>query len=110
MEVVLHVHQQQFLVLLLVVEAQFQQRRQARPARWVQRVQQGCQVPIHMRPVGEHFVGGGPGQQAAPRARVKWPDLVVVGIEQIAIAGMKRAISRQVWRQEEGLEKPARMR
>jgi hypothetical protein len=86
----LDVGEQQFLMLLLVLQPQRDQRassacRSAR--RPTGRRQQTGHARIDIAAVGAHFRHGRPRQQATLGTRVLFADAVVIGIEQHAEAG-----------------------
>ncbi len=90
-EQVLDVGQQQFLVLLLVVEAEFQQRRTFRVA--VITFEQSIHSLVNARAIIEHFRKRGPRQQAPLRARMHRADRLVIGIEQVLPLRMQRHVT-----------------
>ena len=103
------VGQHQFLMLLLVIEADFDQRRE-RP----QRVLAGLVEEFHhggvdMPAVGGDLVGARTGQMAALVAGVARAGADIVGIEQIGVIGVKRLVARAVLAEQELLEEPGGM-
>jgi len=50
---------------------------------------------------------GGPGDQTAIGSAVPFSQRVVVGIKQVRILWMKGLVTRNCWKEEKGLEKPA---
>ncbi len=109
-EGMLDVGQQQLLVLLLVVQAERDQRRQGGVRVIVERVDQVRHPGVDMGAIGRDLVDAGTRQHAPRRPRVPRPDGLVVGIEQIAEARIEYAIVARVRLQEEGLEEPGRVR
>ena len=97
-------------MLLLVVQAEREQGFDDAPERFIGGVQQGFHAPIHVRAVGQHFIQRGPGQQAAMGSRMARAERLVVGIEQVLEARIERLVATGVRRQQDGLEKPARVR
>ena len=105
---VLDVGQQQLLVLLFVMAAEFHQVRE-----------QGggivllCHKPTHrcldMSPIGEHVRQRRPGEQTSLRTFVPRADLLVVGVEQESVVGIERLVAVRVGLQNELLEEPGRM-
>ena len=65
---------------------------------------------IDCRTVSHHMSQRRPAQQAALGSRVACTYLLVVGVEEHAKAGVKRAMSKLVCRENKGFEKPAAMR
>jgi hypothetical protein len=105
-ESVLDVGKQQLLVLLLMLQAQFDQHAQCG-------VVVACQPFAHgvvdATAVVAHFVQRGAGQQAALRAGVHRPHGLVVGVEQVMPFRPRRAIGR-IAAQHELLEEPGGVR
>ena len=90
------VGQHQFLMLLLVVEADLDQRRDG-----AQLVVTGFTEEFHHRridvtAIGRDLVGGGPGQIAAPVPGVTGSGADVIGIEQEGVVGVIGHISLAV--------------
>ena len=88
------VGQHQFLMLLLVIEADFDQRGDrpsARPHRPLKEFHDGG---VDMPAVGGDFVGAGAGQVAALVAGVPGSGADIIGIEQEGVVGMKRLVAR----------------
>ncbi|MNT12529.1 hypothetical protein D3C72_1474600 [compost metagenome] len=99
------VHQQQFLVLLLMGKAELHQGN-----RLVGGIaQQHLHMLVHMAPVGQHPRQGRPGQQPPLRAWLAWPEGLVVGVEEIGEAGVEDGVAGQPLAQQEGLEEPGRV-
>ena len=103
------VGQHQFLMLLLVVEADFDQRRDR-----LQRVLAGLMKEFHHRgvdmpAVGGDFLGAGAGQMAALVAGVPRSGADIVGIEQEGVVGVKRLVALAVLAEQELLEEPGGM-
>ena len=84
---VLDVHEQQLLVLLLMVQAQDDERGRRRVALVDQRVHRAVDVGA----VPGDLVDGGTRQQAPMRARMTRPDRLVVRVEEIRVRGVERA-------------------
>lgn len=104
----LEIGEDQFLVLLLVVDAEFEQRAQFRCQRGIGNELRD--VPVDVMAVGEHFRERRTRQQAAFRAWVARPDRDVVGIEQYPELRIEHAVPGARRLEQEGLEKPGRMR
>jgi hypothetical protein len=104
----LEVGEHQLLVLLLVMQAERDQRLQ----RFVlaARCEQRADAAVHLAPPGLHLHQRGPGQQAALRARMARADAVVVRIEEIAVGRVERGKVLLVRFEHEGLEEPGRVR
>ena len=104
---VLQVGEDQLLVLLLMVEAEFQQRQHLR--RLLRTGEPAAHGPVHPAPVVQHVGQGGPGQQATLGPRVPGPGRLVVGVEEVAVGGVDRR-RPGVGHQQEGLEEPGGVR
>ena len=91
-EHVLDIHQQQFLVLLLVVQAQLD----PIDARWKAsaRPRMSSMAVVDGVAVGRHFPDPGPAQQAPLGAGVAGPDPLVVGVPQIEVALVDGTVAR----------------
>ena len=108
---VLDIGQHQFLVLLLVLQTQFEQIGQLRArSRTGIGLQQTDHARIDILPVGAHLKHAGPGQQAALGARMARADAVVIRIEQHPKSAMKGDELRLQRFQHEGFKKPGRVR
>ena len=105
----LGVGEHQLLVLLLVVEAELDDRGE-RLAAAVGACQQLEHLLVDVGAVGEHVVERRARQQPALRPRVLGPDLLVVRIEQDAELGMERPVVGPAGRDDEGFEEPAGVR
>jgi len=100
-----NVGQQQFLMLLLMLAAEFDQGRSA----GVERRQPIDDRGIDMRAIGADLVQARPGQQPPARAGVARPFRFVIAVEQIAVVRIERPIARQI-AQHEGFEEPTGVR
>ena len=100
------VHQGEFLVLLLVMQAEFQKVRRGFERRVVRRFDKRLHRPIDIGAVGHDLVVRRPGQQAAVRARMARPDRFVIGIEQIIEGRVEFFVIRGAGLENERLEKP----
>ncbi len=103
------VGQHQFLMLLLMIKADFDQRRD-RP----QRILFGFMKEFHdcgvdMPPVGGDFVRAGPGQMAALMTGVPRAGAHIIGVEQKSVIGVKGLVAIAVFAEQELLEKPGGM-
>ena len=103
-EGVLDVGQQQFLVLLFVSDAQFDQRCQ------LGAIQQRDHCRIDMPAPAADFVERGPRQDPARHPRVARPFGLVVRIEQERPALVERRVARQVIAQQERFPEPRGVR
>ena len=94
-EHVLDVHEQQLLVLLLVVQAELDEARWARVERRRRRAcgHGGVDVPAV---VADLLDGAGPAQQAALGAGVPGARLLVVRVEQVVVARVEGPVAGQV--------------
>ncbi len=96
--------EQQFLMLLLVVQPKFEQRS------WSGLARQTLQRRIDMSAKGQNLFERRPGEQAALRARVARADGFVIRVEEIAEGRIEHAVARQMRREDELLEKPGGVR
>jgi hypothetical protein len=101
---------QQLLVLLLVVQAERDDRLDGGPQRGVGTVEQCEHGRIHMHPVGMHLVNRRARHQAALRARVTWAEGFVVRVEEVMEALIERLVAVRMHLQQHRLEKPGRVR
>lgn len=109
-EVRLDVHAQQFLVLLLVVQTEFDEAFDRGVGLAVEPVEQRLHARVDGPAVTVDLLDGRTRQQAALVARVELADRLVVGVEQHVKAGEAEFVSRQVRAQQEGLEEPRHVR
>ncbi len=91
-ESVHHVGEQQFLVLLLVVQPQLDE---VGHVFFPLGEQPGHRL-VHVAAIGADLLRAGPGDQAARRARLPRADGFVVAVEQEAELGIERRVARQV--------------
>ena len=103
------VGQHQFLMLLLVIEADFDQRRDGRQRILVGLVKEFHDRRVDMAAVGGDLIGAGTGQMAALVTGVPRAGADIVGIEQEGVVGMKWLVSLAVFAQQELLEEPGGM-
>ena len=103
------VGQHQFLMLLLVIEADFDQRRQRRQRVLAGLVEEFHHGGIDMPAIGGDFVGAGTGQMAALVAGVPRAGADVIGIEQEGVIRVKGLVARAVFAEQELLEEPGGM-
>ncbi len=97
-------------MLLLVVQADLQDAQHLRQRRRVGARQQALDRLVDMRPEGGDLRTVRPGQEAAQRARMPGTGGHIVGIEQVAEAGVEDRVARQMRQQQELLEEPGGMR
>ena len=109
-EQVLEVGEEQFLVLLLVVQPELHARHTPGIALRIQPGDEAVHMLIHVCAVAEDVVNGWPREQAAHRPRKECSHRLVVGVEQIAVLGMESAVAGQQGRQQKVLEEPRGMR
>ena len=101
------VREDQLLVLLLVVQAQCEQRGELgayRPR------EEAGDCLVDAQAVALDLVETGPGHQPARAARHALADGVIIGVEQGAIARVELRVSGQMRDEEERLEEPCRVR
>src|SRR5690348_16729323 len=109
-EDMLDVHQDQFLMLLFVIEPQRQERRDLAPLIFSGACEQGLHSRINMRAVTRDLVDARPRQEPALRPWMTRARTFVIGIEEIAVGAIQDAIGRRKRCQQKLLEKPAGMR
>src|SRR6266550_257691 len=102
----LDVHQQQLLVLLLVVETEHGELREAVPRVGVATVDQLLHRAVDVSAVARDLLDGRAGEQAALRTRVPWTDGFVVRVEQVPEVGVERLVAGEPGIEDEGLEEP----
>ena len=102
----LQVRDDQLLVLLLVVQAEFD----AGANLVVAAREQRPHGLVHVRPVGVHLLHGRPRQRAALRPRERLADAVVVGVEERLEALGERPVPLPEGLEQEGLEEPGGVR
>ena len=101
----LDVHQDQFLMLLFVMQAKFDQ------SMGVMLIRQEFQHDAGDVPaIGHHLLDTRPGDHPALRPRMSRADGLVVRIEEIFEGRIEWPVTRSVRSQDEGLEKPCRVR
>ena len=106
-EHVLDIHQDQLLMLLLVLQAKFDQGgRRGRKAS----LQQAQHRFIDMAAIGPHLIERRAAEEAALRARMALADAHIITVELNRIGRIESAIAGLVLREEKRLEEPARMR
>src|SRR5450432_3699108 len=96
-------------MLLLVIEADFHQRRDRRQGVLTGLVKEFHHGGVDMPAVGGDFLGAGAGQMAALVTGVPWSGADIVGIEQKSIIRVKRLVSPAVFAEQELLEEPGGM-
>src|SRR6185436_14448871 len=108
-EQVLDVGEDQLLVLLLVVEAELEDRREIVLERAASRREERADVRVDVRAVGEDLRQRRPRDEAALGTRVLASHEVVVGIEENAEALVEGLVLREPGLENERLEEPARV-
>jgi hypothetical protein len=106
----LDVHQHQLLVLLLVMDAELDQRRDRRPRVAVGAGDERKHRVGHSGAVSSDLADPRPRQQPALRPRMARADLLVVGVEQVAERGVERAVAGNMFLEQERLEEPGGVR
>ena len=99
----LDVHEQELLVLLLVVQAELDE---ARDVGSQGACQQAIHRLVHVSAVFGHLADAGPRDDSTARSGIPGADTFVVGVEQVRVGGMERPVSAQLRLEEEGLEEP----
>ena len=103
-----NVGEQQFLVLLLVIETDLDDRHQCLEI--VRGSNQRRHRGIDVSAIFGNFGGVGPGDEAALRARLPRSRRDIIRVEQIGEALVERFIVRRKWPQQKLLEKPRHVR
>jgi hypothetical protein len=104
---VLDVGEQQFLMLLFVLQAELDQR----VDRWVvRRGEQRRHALVDLRTIGLDLGQAGTRDEAALRPRMLLAHLVVVAVEQHPVVGVERLEAALVALEHEGFEKPRHVR
>ena len=109
-EQVQDIHQDQFLMLLLVVQAEHDQRRSLGPDGCRRGGDEAFHRRVDMGAIGGNVGRRGARQHAALRPRMPVADGVVIGIEQVGVVLVEDLVSRGMGAEHEGLEKPGNMR
>ena len=104
------VHQDQFLMLLLVMQSQGHHRVGGGKHVHARGLNQFFHSRIDERAIGANLFAGRPADHAPLRARMPRADSFVIGIEQKAEAIVVNAIAGKMRRQQERLEEPGRVR
>ena len=99
------VRQQQLLMLLLVVDADLDQPRDLR-LRLDAQGEELDQPLVHVRAIGHDPLARRSGQHAALGARLSRPLALIVGVEAVVEGVVEGAVMRQVFGENECLEKP----
>jgi hypothetical protein len=102
---VLDVHQDQLLMLLLVMQAEFDYL----PAPSRTRLDQLRHGLGDVATVGHDLIDPGPGDQAALRSRMPGANAFVVRVEEIIVGRIEDAVAPRIRPQHEGLEEPGRV-
>ena len=101
-----YVGEQQFLMLLFVIEAQFDEIEQF--------LRKSCHRlghrAIDMAAIGQHLIDRRAGQQATFRPRVPCAFGFIIAVEQIGKGFVEKPIARHMVAQQKGFEKPADVR
>ncbi len=106
---VLDVHQDQFLVLLLMLHPEFDQRCDLAPSRLFGTFDHPRHRGTDMIAIGHDDIDSGARQQAAFRPRVSWADRLVIGIEEVGKGRVEHSVIRIKTRQDKRFEKPGSM-
>ena len=99
--------QHQFLVLLFVLQSQFDQTGSGLPAGFIGRCHEILHGRIDMAAVGVNVGQSGPSEQAPLRSGVAWAQRLVVGVEQIEVLRIKHGVTGPKGLQHYGFKKPA---
>lgn len=105
----LDVGEQQFLVLLLMGEAEFEHRRQPLQQCHIGLRQQAFHGRVDMAAIGVDLFGRRPAEQAALRPRLPFAESLVIGIEEVVEAVVEDGIAGKMRPEQEGLEEPGDM-
>ena len=97
-------------MLLLVVQAQFDQRGRCLPGSFIGGLDEGLHCDVDMVPVVLHLGQPGPREQAALWPRMARAQRLVVRIEEQEEPGVKRPVTRRIRLQHDGFEEPGGVR
>ena len=103
----LHVREDQLLVLLLVVQAELDQPREPLLAAFFDEREQRL---VDVLPIADHLLQRGPRKHAALGARVACADRVVVRVEEHAEGGIEHPVAAHAGLEDERLEEPGGVR
>ena len=106
----LDVHQQQLLVLLLVVAADLDDRFDTREGRVVGAREQLRDRVVDVAAVLRDLADARAGDQAPFRARMTRADLLVVRVEEVGVRGIGRHVAGEMGGEDERLEEPGGVR
>ncbi|CAM8770751.1 hypothetical protein NCM_01976 [Burkholderia pseudomallei] len=104
------VRQDQFLVLLLVMQAERDLRLDRDQRRQIGGAQQLEQRVVDVTPIAPHVILRRPRQHSALRPRMPRAERFVIRIEEIRIARIEQPVAARMPREDHGLEEPCRMR
>jgi hypothetical protein len=104
---VLEIHQDQLLVLLLVVETEIDQLLDLRIG--AARAQQPIDLRIHVLAIGEHFFDRRAREHAALGPPVPGTDRLIIRVEEKAELLVEHAVTRLMRHEHELLEEPGRV-
>ena len=102
-EDVLDVHEQQLLVLLLVVYPELDERTHRLVRR---RMEEPVHGLVHVGPVAPDVGGPGTGQKTSLGSRMSGADRFVVGVEEEPVGRVERAVADLMGAEQERLEEP----
>ena len=105
-----NVGDEQLLVLLLVMQADFDDRKDPVTAPCIRRCDQPLDRLVDMDTIGRHFARIRPRNEAALRTRVPRTGGDIIGIEQEGEALVEHAIIRQMRHKQKLFEEPGRVR
>ena len=100
----------QLLVLLLVIQPELDQESGCFQRGRRRVAKEGKHGGVHMFAVGVNLGQAGPRQHPAMRPRMARTERFVIGIEQMRVARIERAVTRRMGRKHDRLEKPAGVR
>src|SRR5690242_6297125 len=103
----LDVHEDQLLMLFLVIDAELDERRGIGPGYGIERAHERRHRPIDMGAIALDLGDARTRDQSSLRPRMAGAYRLVIGIEEIAIGRIEGAITGKPRRQQEGLEEPA---
>lgn len=102
----LDVGDDEFLVLLFMVQAKREDGRKLCQPVLIDRFQQCKDVLIHVPPIGIRLLNGWPRDESSFWSAMPFSEGVVIRVKEIRILGMQRLIPRNGGKEQEGFEKP----
>jgi hypothetical protein len=105
----LQVGEKELLMLLLMVQSQFEKRHDGRERGVIDALDEGRDLLVNRLPVGLDLRYGRSGQEPAGRPRPAGARRLIVRIEEVSEVRVEGPIVRDLLREDEGLEEPGRV-